>query len=1137
MKRKLLLAALCVVGALGFKANAQEAGTYYIQNVGNGKWLGPGNGWGTQASVLSHADYWKLAKISDGVFTLESVVSNGGTNYYLNADGTYCDGGATNYTFTAVNATENIYNIAISTGKFLKTDGTIVKADGEDGGDAAAKWKLYTADDLLTLMAGATAENPVDATWLIKDHDLGRNNRDYSSWINTGATAPKSSASNSATTVYSIEALHKTFDVNQTITVPNGTYELKVNAFYRQDGTDNLPYLYANDSKTTFPVRTGEENDMQSAAVSFVAGNYLSDAATVVVKNKTLTIGVATEGTYCWCIFKNFHLSYLGPLDLTDIITAYDEALSDAKATAATEEKVSATVISALNTTIATYEGHVDKTDIDALENATDALTAATEKAKSSIASYAIIASGSIPDNSLDGWVCENTQPFHINTWSVEGNSDGSNMKTPFIENWVGKGSYLGSGKVYYQLEGLEPGEIYYAQALVRSYNEANSDAPNGPNFFINDAVIDMTEAGTTFTYNNMSGIYATLGGAATVGSDGILTLGVEIAEDRNYNWVAFKNVSIRSMEDALAEAVDKAELIEEGTIPTAAYTELQGVISQYNKTYTTAAEYETAIDALTSATEKAETLKAPYTKTLDLISDAKELQAVNNNNSDENSKLAAAALSAETEIEKCTTVEGENTTMATLKAAMTTYVFAAAPEGEDAKFDLNFLLTNPDLTGLKTWAPADGWLTEETDGNSQVMVNDAATSEDGTKTYFYEYWSWNAKADNKFTLYLSTTLPAGTYSMSCYAFAKQQDGEADKDPIEGVYFYANDVQGGVVNKTRLTENGIDFINKEEQEVKIGLKTLSSGNTYNWMGIGYVQLYKVPASTVKFPITTEGDIEYTVTVDGDEVDECLPLETVTITVDLAKLEDPDAEIEVIVTDEDGNKIDSPKVSEGVYTFQMVAKDVTVKVSLPTDEIELSVDKNAKWATFISTFDFELNKYTTAFTVVANADGSLNLTEVADGIVPANTPVVVQSSSKLTQKINRSGVRKKATNKYQEGSLQGVVAEAGEQAPEGSFVLQMLEIDGEEKVNFYIVTKDADITVPQYKAYLMPISSNIKAFFLPEDDEEATAIAGFEVLASGNCDAIYTANGVKVNALQKGLNIVKKNGKSYKIYVK
>lgn len=71
----------------------------------------------------------------------------------------------------------------------------------------------------------------------------------------------------------------------------------------------------------------------------------------------------------------------------------------------------------------------------------------------------------------------------------MEGNpgNDPSGMVTPFIQNWVGRGSYLGTGKVYYRLEGLEPGEVYRVSVLVRSYNEASADAPNGPNFYVLD--------------------------------------------------------------------------------------------------------------------------------------------------------------------------------------------------------------------------------------------------------------------------------------------------------------------------------------------------------------------------------------------------------------------------------------------------------------------------------------------------------------------------------------------------------------------------------------------------------------------------------------------------------------------------
>lgn len=196
-----------------------------------------------------------------------------------------------------------------------------------------------------------------------------------------------------------------------------------------------------------------------------------------------------------------------------------------------------------------------------------EAFDAAVTLAEKSVKSYQIIADGFIPTDDLDGWTCTNGQDFHINTWSTEGGPnqagdtrpsyDPSGMTTPFIENWIGKGNFLGEGVFSYTLEGLEPGEVYYAEALIRAYNEASSAAPNGPDFFINDKEDDLTAKGITFTYSGMSGIYATLGATAKVGADGKITIGARVAAGANYNWVAFKNVIIKSQDEVLAEKQD----------------------------------------------------------------------------------------------------------------------------------------------------------------------------------------------------------------------------------------------------------------------------------------------------------------------------------------------------------------------------------------------------------------------------------------------------------------------------------------------------------------------------------------------------------------------------------------------------
>ena len=330
MKNKFLkLMALFVASAFAVNAGAQTFtdGVYYIQNVGTGKWLAPGNSWETQASVLDHADYWKLKIVNaeTNTYTLESVVSNGGNSYYLT--GTYCDGGATHLYITAVDAEDGVYSISKAVGaNYLEASNGVLIDNSSNSANVNAQWRIYSEDDMAALLATATAATPVDATYLMKDHNLSRNNRDHSSsWVKENAAGPDTSDKNAGGNMrFSVEAYRKTFNVYQELTnLPNGLYAVRVNGFYRQDGSDgNLPYLYANDSKITLPIRTGSENSMQAAAVSFCAGKYLSDPVYVNVTDGNLKIGVATTGKSCWTIFKNFHIEYYGEATLADVTYA-----------------------------------------------------------------------------------------------------------------------------------------------------------------------------------------------------------------------------------------------------------------------------------------------------------------------------------------------------------------------------------------------------------------------------------------------------------------------------------------------------------------------------------------------------------------------------------------------------------------------------------------------------------------------------------------------------------------------------------------------------------------------------------------------------------------------------------------------
>lgn len=429
----------------------------------------------------------------------------------------------------------------------------------------------------------------------------------------------------------------------------------------------------------------------------------------------------------------------------------------------------------------------------------------------------------------------------------------------------------------------------------------------------------------------------------ALEGESNNIKIGIVNNDTETDRWTIFRDFTLKyygsaidltPYQEALAAAVAQVTAFEE-TIPAAAYDQLTNAVNEQNKEYDTVEGYQTATAAVENLIAEAKKLQTSYAAYLTLESEVQALYDVADYEEiteGSHETLGTALSTAKTNIVTATTIDDVNTIAETLKGAGATYAGSANPTGE-AKFNLTFMLTNPDVSSFPSRtdrADIPGWYTDQTDGNSQTMTNDAATSEDGTKTHFFEYWSNPAKANNEFALYQKVTLPPGTFDISCYAFA--QDQYAGQNSV-GVFFYANDTQGSAVSTARLTEASLSFINDAEQEVKIGLKTLT-GNTYNWMGIGYMELYKVPANTTEYMINTDGieNAAVVATIDGVEVSKALALKNVTLTV---SANDGYIVESVTVSYTEGGEtknVDVANTAEGVYTFQMPAFDVTVNVT-------------------------------------------------------------------------------------------------------------------------------------------------------------------------------------------------------------
>ncbi len=301
---------------------------YWIVNAATGKFLGGANSWGTRASLIKHGIPFKAVAVADkeNTFFLDSYTSNGGESHYL--AGEYIDGGATEITLVPhVNTFEitdgddviemenTSFNIKIGDNMLVaKTANTEVDVKAADENDVFAQWYFISKEDQLLNLMMAEEENPVDATFFIKDFNFSRNNTQYSAWkwnfADPANTNHKNAGDNSNLCV---ESYHAAFNLSQPLVLPNGTYRMKAQGFYRMDSeSESYPVFFADDEEMAFPLRTGSENSMTEASLAFSNGLYSSEPITVTVKDYMLNIGAKCDNTNFWCIWDNFELECLG---------------------------------------------------------------------------------------------------------------------------------------------------------------------------------------------------------------------------------------------------------------------------------------------------------------------------------------------------------------------------------------------------------------------------------------------------------------------------------------------------------------------------------------------------------------------------------------------------------------------------------------------------------------------------------------------------------------------------------------------------------------------------------------------------------------------------------------------------------
>lgn len=621
-------------------------------------------------------------------------------------------------------------------------------------------------------------------------------------------------------------------------------------------------------SNSTYYIKSSSANNF-----AYTADTY--DVTDLVTAYNTAVTNAGTAKTNAEAADK---VNAAEKTALDDAITTYGSVSIPAETTQATKaekdalETATAALTSATNTVSASITAYANaKAYFDAVEpvlattnfytSAAYATNYSTPKADyeagtlsdddAAALSYGSRRDGKMPAILLSSWA---GTTLYINTWSTEsaGVAPARDFANPFFEYWVADGNNLAATTFTSTIGGLTANALYTVTLNARvKQRDGNRKVADGITLKVGSGdAVDLTQGQHIAMTRRFIDSYTAYG---YTNADGELVTTITVAENSNISWLAFRDVKYAHVEGATALDKVIAEVTAlNGHVPTNVYNMANTAVTNHTDANypTTDDGFATAISEIRAAAATAAAYKSEYESYLELKDYADALVAVDNDNTSANSTLATAISTAATNVNTVADVAALTSVNTTLKTAMVTYAGVANPVGNGKKFDLTFMLGKVNFDDCITWENPtvngfDGWATEQSGGNFQVMENESVTS--GDYHSFIEYWSADPQTNSKFNLYTTVSnLPEGTYTMSCYAFAGP-NGYAGAAASSEVYFYANDTQGGKVSDSRLTQKEITFVNASEQDVKIGLKPVT-GNTWRWMGIGYVKMYKTPAA-------------------------------------------------------------------------------------------------------------------------------------------------------------------------------------------------------------------------------------------------------------------------------------------------
>ena len=521
-------------------AAIENGKAYYLYNTKAKAFLKGANSWGTQASLGEDAVAF-TAEGSDGVYKLRAAAYNN----YLGI-GLFVDQAAQDFAFTEVGT--GIYTFTLN-GEFVGFNGSSVVAKSASENDGCY-WQLLTKESMAKDMAAAGAAKPYSATAFIDCANFGRN-QNASAWSNGPALGGDNGN-------FCAEKWNAGItSVKQTVTgLPNGTYELKAQAFYRGAAEYDVQ-IVANEYGTQvmhIDVDASKmggvaPNTMGDASRFFSAGYYENNPVLFTVTDGTATIGIEkfTSVGSDWLIFDNFRLTYYGTATIAEVelekLREYiDEVTALVEAAKAIEAIYTEEAKAELDAAVAEAEKILAAPTKEELIAVVEPLEVAIARAEKSAGINAAVGDNKPTaeepidltefvvnpnmDGNLNGWA--NTG------WSYQGASytNGNVTISKFQEIWVWNAD-LGNKSTSQTMVDM-PAGTYRLSADLIAVRQGSSSPVSGAKLFINDAEVAVAtgnEAPETFSVE-------------VVAKEGVITFGFK-GENTNANWMAMDNVKL----------------------------------------------------------------------------------------------------------------------------------------------------------------------------------------------------------------------------------------------------------------------------------------------------------------------------------------------------------------------------------------------------------------------------------------------------------------------------------------------------------------------------------------------------------------------------------------------------------------